>query len=76
MNTLAKSTVYRLDPSPENWEGKRGACAGVLYALATKAEKGRPHNGVTDVIGLLRDSSNSQAEAMIKTVRKHMSSFK
>ncbi|KAH8236508.1 hypothetical protein KR026_003827, partial [Drosophila bipectinata] len=68
--------LEKLDPSPENWEGKRGACAGVLFALATKAHRGRPGGGITEVIGLLRDSSNGQAEAMIKTIRKHINSFK
>ncbi|XP_019891991.2 intraflagellar transport protein 56 [Musca domestica] len=76
VSAKAFDMLEKLDPSPENWEGKRGACAGVLYVLATKAEKGRPLNGITDVIGLLRDSSNGQAEAMIKTIRKHMSAFK
>ncbi|SPP83361.1 intraflagellar transport protein 56 [Drosophila guanche] len=68
--------LEKLDPSPENWEGKRGACAGVLYAMATKAHRGRPGGGISEVIGILRESSNSQAEAMIKTIRKHISNFK
>uniref|UniRef100_A0A1A9W486 Intraflagellar transport protein 56 n=1 Tax=Glossina brevipalpis TaxID=37001 RepID=A0A1A9W486_9MUSC len=68
--------LEKLDPSPENWEGKRGACAGVLYNLATKSEKSRPHNGIADVIGLLRDSSNPQAESMIKVIRKNASLVK
>ncbi|XP_052847423.1 intraflagellar transport protein 56 [Drosophila gunungcola] len=68
--------LEKLDPSPENWEGKRGACAGVLFALSTKAQRGRPGGGISEVIGILRDSSNSQAEAMIKTIRKYISCFK
>ncbi|ALC47104.1 CG4525 [Drosophila busckii] len=68
--------LEKLDPSPENWEGKRGACAGVLYALATKSQRGRPGGGVSEVIGLLRESSNTQADGMIKTIRKHINSFK
>nr|XP_016926871.2 intraflagellar transport protein 56 [Drosophila suzukii] len=68
--------LEKLDPSPENWEGKRGACAGVLFALCTKAQRGRPGGGISEVIGILRDSSNSQAEAMIKTIRKHINHFK
>uniref|UniRef100_A0A0A1X1Y2 Tetratricopeptide repeat protein 26 n=1 Tax=Zeugodacus cucurbitae TaxID=28588 RepID=A0A0A1X1Y2_ZEUCU len=68
--------LEKLDPSPENWEGKRGACAGVLYALASKADKGCPPNGVSDVIGLLRDSSNPQADTLIKVIRKHINSLK
>ncbi|XP_054729485.1 intraflagellar transport protein 56 [Anastrepha obliqua] len=68
--------LEKLDPSPENWEGKRGACAGVIYALASKADKGCPPNGVSDVIGLLRDSSNPQADMMVKVIRKHINSLK
>ncbi|XP_037892125.1 intraflagellar transport protein 56 [Glossina fuscipes] len=68
--------LEKLDPSPENWEGKRGACAGVLYGLVTKYEKSRPHNGIADVIGLLRDSSNPQAESMIKVIRKNANLLK
>ncbi|XP_030565661.1 intraflagellar transport protein 56 [Drosophila novamexicana] len=68
--------LEKLDPSPENWEGKRGACAGVLYAMATRSLRGRPPGGISEVIGLLRESSNSQADSMIKTIRKHIGSFK
>ncbi|TMW50827.1 hypothetical protein DOY81_004103, partial [Sarcophaga bullata] len=76
VSAKAFDMLEKLDPSPENWEGKRGACAGVLYSLAVKSDKGRPLNGVTDIIGLLRDSQNTQAETMIKAIRKHMTSFK
>ncbi|KAI8121748.1 intraflagellar transport protein 56 [Lucilia cuprina] len=76
VSAKAFDMLEKLDPSPENWEGKRGACAGVLYSLANKTERGRPNNGVTDVISLLRDSQNTQAESMIKAIRKHMLSFK
>ncbi|XP_055382964.1 intraflagellar transport protein 56 [Condylostylus longicornis] len=68
--------LEKLDPSPENWEGKRGACAGVLYAMVSDAKKGKPPNGIGDVISLLRDSDNQQAESMLKTIRKHASIFK
>ena len=32
--------LERLDPSPENWEGKRGACCGTFqYIVADKLPK-------------------------------------
>ena len=67
---------FRLEPNPEYWEGKRGACAGVLYGLASKTFKGVSPNGVPDVLALLRDSSNQQAEQLIKTIRKNLNCFR
>lgn len=61
---------HRLDPNPEYWEGKRGACAGTLQAIIANRANGSPPNGITDIISLLRDSTNSQAESMIRTLRK------
>ncbi|XP_055856294.1 intraflagellar transport protein 56 [Episyrphus balteatus] len=68
--------LEKLDPSPEHWEGKRGACAGTLYAIAADTDQGKPPNGVGDIISLLRESTNPQAEVMMKTIRKHLNVFK
>lgn len=65
--------VIRLDPNPEYWEGKRGACAGAIQAIVANRPNGAPSNGVSEIISILRDSSNSQAESMIKTLRKFAS---
>lgn len=84
---VAKYGEHRLDPSPENWEGKRGACIGVLYNWLTKSStKGRPSTSsaavtqkpspLNDIITLLRNSSNPQADTIIKTLRKHVAAFK
>lgn len=61
----------RLDPNPEYWEGKRGACAGALQAIVANRDRGKPPNGVSDIIALLRDNGNNgQAEVMLKAIRK------
>lgn len=59
-----------LEPNPEYWEGKRGACVGALYSVITERSNGVPPNGIMDICTLLRESINPQAEAMIKTIRR------
>ncbi|XP_055703170.1 intraflagellar transport protein 56 [Phlebotomus papatasi] len=68
--------LEKLDPNPEHWEGKRGACAGALQAIIAKRPNGGPPGGVSDIISLLRDSTNSQAESMTRTIRRFASSIK
>ncbi|XP_055907233.1 intraflagellar transport protein 56 [Eupeodes corollae] len=68
--------LEKLDPSPEHWEGKRGACAGTIYAIAADTDQGKPPNGVADIISLLRESTNPQAEMMMKAIRKHLNVLK
>lgn len=68
--------LEKMDHSPEYWEGKRGACAGALFNLITKKKFGTPPNGIGEIISLLRDSSNSQAEAMLRAFRRYASTLK
>lgn len=68
--------LEKMDPSPEYWEGKRGACAGALFSIITKRKSGSPPNGIGEIISLLRDSSNSQAEAMLRSFRRYASTLK
>ncbi|EDS26880.1 conserved hypothetical protein [Culex quinquefasciatus] len=72
----AFDTLEKLDPNPEYWEGKRGACAGAVQAILAKRSSGAPPGGVAEVIALLRDSTNSQAESMLRTIRRFASSIK
>ncbi|XP_076235055.1 tetratricopeptide repeat domain 26 [Calliopsis andreniformis] len=59
--------LERMDPSPENWEGKRGACCGTFqYIIAEK----QPKELLTEVIQLLKNTSNSQVEQIIRVMRK------
>lgn len=68
--------LEKMDPAPEFWEGKRGACAGALFNLISKKTFGTPPNGIGEIISLLRDSSNTQAEAMLRAFRRYASTMK
>ncbi|XP_031832704.1 tetratricopeptide repeat domain 26 isoform X2 [Nomia melanderi] len=59
--------LERMDPSPENWEGKRGACCGTFQYIV--AEK-QPKELLPDVIQLLKNTSNSQVDQIIRVMRK------
>ncbi|KAK1124274.1 Intraflagellar transport protein 56 [Melipona bicolor] len=59
--------LERMDPSPENWEGKRGACCGTFQYIV--AEK-QPKELLPEIIQLLKNTSNSQVEQIIRVMRK------
>lgn len=64
----AFDVLERLDPTPEYWDGKRGACCGVLQMVIAGKEQ-KEH--LTDVISMLRNNENSpQAEFIIRVMRK------
>ena len=67
--------LEKLDPNPEYWEGKRGSCAGAFQAILVQRTSGAPPGGISDVVALLRDSSNQQAESMLKTIRRFASTI-
>ncbi|XP_018314666.1 intraflagellar transport protein 56 [Mycetomoellerius zeteki] len=59
--------LERMDPSPEHWEGKRGACCGTFqYIIAAKL----PKELLSEVIQILKNTSNSQVEQIIRVMRK------
>lgn len=59
--------LNKLDPSPEYWEGKRGACCGTFqYIVAQKKSK----DLLPEVIQLLRNTSNSQVDQIIRVMKK------
>lgn len=59
--------LERMDPSPEHWEGKRGACCGTFqYIIAEKL----PKELLPEVIQILKNTSNSQVEQIIRVMRK------
>lgn len=60
---------FRLEPNPEYWEGKRGACVGTFYSIITGRTIATPPNGFIDICTLLRESTNPQVEAVIRTIR-------
>ncbi|CAA9994608.1 unnamed protein product [Nesidiocoris tenuis] len=57
----------RLDPSAEYWEGKRGACVGAWQLIMA----GKLSNDLLpSIIQLLRTSTNSQVEIIIKVIKR------
>jgi len=53
----AFDVLERLDPDPEYWEGKRGACVGVFQlVIAGKGSK----EDLQDVLTMVRNTSNPQ----------------
>nr|CAD7456217.1 unnamed protein product [Timema tahoe] len=59
--------LERLDPNPEHWEGKRGACTGVFQRIIAQQQ---PKELLTDVIQLLRNTANSQVEHIIRVMKR------
>ncbi|CAH1795130.1 unnamed protein product [Owenia fusiformis] len=63
----AFDVLERLDPNPEYWEGKRGACVGVFQSIIAGQE---PRDLLKEVISILRGTSNPQVEFIIRTMKK------
>lgn len=57
----------RLEPNPEFWEGKRGAVVGVFQGVIAQT---LPVELLGEVLQLLRNSANSQADQIAKVIRK------
>jgi intraflagellar transport protein 56 len=52
--------LERLDPNPEYWEGKRGACIGLFQAVIAGREA---KDLLREIISMLRNTSNPQVSA-------------
>jgi len=63
----AFDVLERLDPNPEYWEGKRGACVGVFQAIIANKES---RDLLRDVVSMLRNTSNPQVEYIIRIMKK------
>eukprot|EP00276_Gloeochaete_wittrockiana_P020210 CAMPEP_0184339664 /NCGR_PEP_ID=MMETSP1089-20130417/8337_1 /TAXON_ID=38269 ORGANISM="Gloeochaete wittrockiana, Strain SAG46.84" /NCGR_SAMPLE_ID=MMETSP1089 /ASSEMBLY_ACC=CAM_ASM_000445 /LENGTH=542 /DNA_ID=CAMNT_0026667039 /DNA_START=64 /DNA_END=1689 /DNA_ORIENTATION=- len=63
----AFDVLERLDPNPEYWEGKRGACVGVFQQIIAGKE---PKESLRDVLSMLRNTSNPQVEYFIRIMKK------
>lgn len=63
----AFDVLERLDPDPEYWEGKRGACMGVFQQVIAGQET---KDSLKDVLVMLRNTSNPQVEYIVRTVQK------
>jgi intraflagellar transport protein 56 len=63
----AFDVLERLDPDPEYWEGKRGACVGVLQkVIAREQDKDK----LRDIVGMLRNTQNPQVDFIVGTIKK------
>lgn len=65
----AFDVLERLDPDPEYWEGKRGACVGVLQQVIAGGESAEV---LPEVLSMLRNTSNPQVEYITRTISKWM----
>ncbi|KAK2151841.1 hypothetical protein LSH36_349g03056 [Paralvinella palmiformis] len=63
----AFDVLERLDPNPEYWEGKRGACVGVFQMIIAGHE---PRETLRDVVQMLRNTGNPQVEYIVRTMKK------
>jgi len=63
----AFDVLERLDPNPEYWEGKRGACIGWFQRVVADKE---PKDSLTDLILMLRNTNNREVDFLILTIKK------
>ncbi|KAJ3100755.1 Intraflagellar transport protein 56 [Physocladia obscura] len=63
----AFDVLERLDPNPDYWEGKRGACIGILQQIISGDES---KDCFRDIITLLRNTSNPQVEYIVRIIKK------
>ncbi|XP_050810192.1 intraflagellar transport protein 56 isoform X2 [Gopherus flavomarginatus] len=63
----AFDVLERLDPNPEYWEGKRGACVGIFQMILAGRE---PKETLREVLHLLRSTGNPQVEYIIRIMKK------
>ena len=63
----AFDVLERLDPNPDYWDGKRGACIGVFKNIVEGKES---REVLKDVKSMLRYTSSPQVEYIIRTISK------
>ena len=56
----AFDTLERLDPNPEDWEGKRGACVGAFQQIIARKER---KEVLREVLSMLKSTRNPQVRA-------------
>ena len=65
----AFDVLERLDPDPEYWEGKRGACVGVFQLVVA----GKAHSeDLTSALAMVRNTSNPQVRIIKRTGRRFL----
>lgn len=63
----AFDVLERLDPSPEFWEGKRGACIGVFQQVVAGQE---PKESLKEIVAILHSTAQPHAELIVLAMRK------
>lgn len=63
----AFDVLERLDPDAEYWEGKRGACVGVLQLVIAGKES---NETLQEVMSMLRNTTNPQVEYILRVANK------
>jgi len=63
----AFDVLERIDPEPEYWYGKRGACVGLFQMVIAGTES---KESLGDILTMLRNTSNPQVEYIIRIIRK------
>lgn len=58
--------LERLDPNPEYWDGKRGACVGLFQQVVAGKE---PADALRDVVAMLKNSRNSQVDSIVHVMK-------
>ncbi len=61
----AFNVLVTLDPNPEFWDGKRGACVGVFQQIVAGHE---PRDSLREVIAMLQNTSNLQPVLRYRTL--------
>ena len=62
----AFDVLERLDPNPEYWEGKRGACIGTFKQIIDNEE---PKDSFREIISILRNTANPQVEYLLRVLK-------
>jgi intraflagellar transport protein 56 len=65
----AFDVLERIDPNPEYWDGKRGACVGVFQQVLAGEE---PVDTLREIINMLRVTKNSQALYIIRIMNEQL----
>jgi intraflagellar transport protein 56 len=68
ISAKAFDVLERLDPSPDYWEGKRGACVGAFQQFIAGSQT---KDQFREIISLLRNSSNPQVEYIVRVMKNY-----
>ncbi|KAJ1485586.1 hypothetical protein T484DRAFT_1792801, partial [Baffinella frigidus] len=63
----AFDVLERLDPNPEYWSGKKGACVGAFQKIVAGKE---PRDSLREIALMLRNTTNPQVEYIMRTFKK------